>query len=77
MSGVRLRKHLKCALMGQLPPVLQGRRLAEPAPQSPPRRHGEQRATLLQVMVFICLGYIELTRLLLRLILAPIQGYIC
>jgi hypothetical protein len=41
----------------QLPHVLQGRRLAEPAPKSPPRRHWEQHVTLMQVIVFIFLVY--------------------
>jgi hypothetical protein len=46
------KKHIGTRVM-PLPHVLQGHRLAEPAPKSPPRRHGEQRATLMQVMVFI------------------------
>jgi hypothetical protein len=41
----------------QPPHVLQGRCLAEPAPKSPPRRHGEQHVTLMQVIVFIFLVY--------------------
>jgi len=41
----------------QLAHMLQGRRLAQPAPKSLPKRHWEQRATLMQVIVFISLVY--------------------